>query len=210
MVLTPCFPTLWTCVSTAGSRAFGISASHDAKPPHFIAQASRGMYSFINDNQDSITSTLAGCWGGLKTVVAAHTRIKLTATEQVGVEIRSIQSGGYQKHVSSDRRWGEIVLDVMYTGEVKNFIVRLCASGMNHLCHWSSSAGAAYAGHWWQLIWPRYGNETGNNPVVLHIQRPSVVADAGRQDPSPAVVSRIVLFEPVQCWRFLSTSFRPQ
>ncbi|GJN36899.1 hypothetical protein PR202_gb25836 [Eleusine coracana subsp. coracana] len=179
--------------------SFGISTSHDPKALQFIAQASQGTYSFINDNLvDSITSALAVCLGGLKTIVAAHTHVKLSAAEQGGVEIKSIESGGYRKHVSSDRSWGEIVLDVLYAGEVKNFIVRLHVPAVSSTCvidhHRQVLLTVAAEGS-------LYSHATGvqaEDAVVLHIQRPKVVADAGRQDPSPTVVSRIVQFELVE------------
>ncbi|KAK3145223.1 hypothetical protein QOZ80_4AG0325700 [Eleusine coracana subsp. coracana] len=179
---------------------FGISTSHDPKALQFIAQASRGTYSFINDNLvDSITSALAVCLGGLKTIVAAHTRVKLSAAEQGGVEIKSIESGGYRKHVSSDRSWGEIVLDVLYAGEVKNFIVRLHVPTVSSTCvidhHRQVLLTVAAQGSSYSYY--ATGVQAGD-AVALHIQRPKVVGDAGRQDPSPTVVSRIVQFELVE------------
>ncbi|GJN12126.1 hypothetical protein PR202_ga30378 [Eleusine coracana subsp. coracana] len=131
--------------------------------------------------------------------ISAHTRVKLSAAEQGGVEIKSIESGGYRKHVSSDRSWGEIVLDVLYAGEVKNFIVRLHVPTVSSTCvidhHRQVLLTVAAQGSSYSYY--ATGVQAGD-AVALHIQRPKVVGDAGRQDPSPTVVSRIVQFELVE------------
>ncbi|TVU07194.1 hypothetical protein EJB05_47238, partial [Eragrostis curvula] len=182
---------------------FGFSASHDPKALHQIAQASRGTYSFVNENLESITSAFAVCLGGLKTVVAADMHIKLTAAEQGGVEIKSIESGGYRKQISSDRRRGEIILDALYAGEVKNFIVRLrvpAACVVDHQHQQQQhllTLAADHRSHRHATDIDAISFDAGN-AVVVHIQRPQVVTDAARQAPSPTVVNHIVLFELVE------------
>ncbi|WVZ96094.1 LOW QUALITY PROTEIN: hypothetical protein U9M48_041775 [Paspalum notatum var. saurae] len=193
---------------------FGFSESHDPKALHFIAQESRGTYSFVKEHLDSITGAFAVCLGGLKTVVAVNTRVKLTAAEHGGVQIRSIKSGGYMSSISRDRTSSEIVLDVLYASEVKDFIVYLhvppvdgASCGFDHHRRHHHhheqhllTLDAGYGSYY------RYATGVKNSMSsveasghdVLYIQRPEVVSDAAaaqRQAPSPAVVSHIVRFE---------------
>ncbi|CAO2151267.1 unnamed protein product [Urochloa humidicola] len=179
---------------------FGFSSSHDPRTLHAIAQTSGGTYSFVNDEvlDDGLTGALAMCLGGLKSVVAAHARVVLTAAEKGGVEIKSIDSSsGY---VSGDRRWGEIVPGVLYAGEVKNFIVRLhvpavrcaaCDSGHHHRQQLQKLLTVTVSGTGIDSIYME------STATILQIQRPHVIADASRPAPSPAVVSHIVLSELV-------------
>ncbi|KAL6594636.1 hypothetical protein ACP70R_048374 [Stipagrostis hirtigluma subsp. patula] len=185
---------------------FGFSASHDPKALYLIAKESRGTYSFVDDEDlGSLTGAFAVCLGGLKSVVAVDTRVKLMAAEHGGVQIRGIESGGYRSHVSCDGTWGEIVLGALYAGEVKNFVVRLhvpaataaacCSDDRHHQQQQLVTVDAA--GH------SSYGGRTISMEAasdVLRIQRTKAVAgagaDAGRQlAPSPAVMNYIVRFE---------------
>ncbi|KAF2912164.1 hypothetical protein DAI22_11g235800 [Oryza sativa Japonica Group] len=107
---------------------FGLGASHDPEALLHIAQGSRGTYSFVDDdNLANIAGALAVCLGGLKTVAAVDTRVSLKAAELSGggARIVRVDSGGYESSVACGGASGEVVVGVLYAGEVKNFVVHL-------------------------------------------------------------------------------------
>nr|BBF89610.1 zinc finger-like [Oryza glaberrima] len=105
---------------------FGLGAAHNSEALLYIAQESRGTYSFVDDeNMDKIAGALAVCLGGLKTVAAIDTRVSLKVAELSGARIERIDSGGYESHVACGGASGEVVVGVLYAGEVKNFIIHL-------------------------------------------------------------------------------------
>uniref|UniRef100_A0A0E0F8R4 VWFA domain-containing protein n=1 Tax=Oryza meridionalis TaxID=40149 RepID=A0A0E0F8R4_9ORYZ len=106
---------------------FGLGASHDPEPLLHIAQGSRGTYSFVDDdNLGNIAVALAVCLGGLRTVAAVDTRVSLKAAElSGGARIVRVDSGGYESSVACGGASGEVVVGVLYAGEVKNFVVHL-------------------------------------------------------------------------------------
>ncbi|XP_052157528.1 uncharacterized protein LOC127775347 [Oryza glaberrima] len=105
---------------------FALGAAHDPEALLHIAQESRGTYSFVDDgNLDKIAGALAVCLGGLKTVAAVDTRVSLKAAELGGARIVRVDSGGYESSVACGGASGEVVVGVLYAGEVKSFVVHL-------------------------------------------------------------------------------------
>ncbi|GJM94496.1 hypothetical protein PR202_ga11143 [Eleusine coracana subsp. coracana] len=185
-------------------QTFGLGAGHDPKTLHLIAHDSRGgTYSFVNDDNDgsSIAAALAVCLGGLKSVVAVDTRVKLTTAPGGVVRIRSVESGGYRSRVTGDGTQGEVVVDALYAGEVKSFVVRLrvpAVSDHDHL------AGDRYYHHHHQqqLLVVSAVEAGGGSSSVVSIHRPPAqtvdwAASGPRPQtaPSPTVVNQIVRFE---------------
>uniref|UniRef100_A0A0E0J594 VWFA domain-containing protein n=1 Tax=Oryza nivara TaxID=4536 RepID=A0A0E0J594_ORYNI len=105
---------------------FGLGAAHSSEALLYIAQESRGTYSFVDDgNLDKIAGALAVCLGGLKTVAAVDTRVSVRVAELSGARIERIDSGGYESRVACGGASGEVVVGVLYAGEVKSFIIHL-------------------------------------------------------------------------------------
>nr|BBF89901.1 zinc finger-like [Oryza sativa f. spontanea] len=105
---------------------FGLGAAHSSEALLYIAQESRGTYSFVDDeNMDKIAGALAVCLGGLKTVAAVDTRVSVRVAELSGARIERIDSGGYESRVACGGASGEVVVGVLYAGEVKSFIIHL-------------------------------------------------------------------------------------
>ncbi|KAK3136662.1 hypothetical protein QOZ80_5BG0440550 [Eleusine coracana subsp. coracana] len=103
---------------------FGFSTGHDPKALLAIAQLSHGgTYSFIDGNLSKITHAFAMCLGGLKSVVAVDVEVKISLHSTFAVTIKKIESGGYKSSIESNV--GVIVIDLLYAGEVKNFIIHL-------------------------------------------------------------------------------------
>jgi hypothetical protein len=105
---------------------FGFSAAHDPKALLKIAQQSPGgTYSFIEEgNLGKISHAFAICLGGLRTVVAVDVEVRICPSKEpssAGMLIKKIESGGYKS--SMENAVGVIVIDVLYAGEVNNFIV---------------------------------------------------------------------------------------
>lgn len=177
---------------------FGFSGSHDPNALLFIAQESRGTYSFINENLARITGAFAVCLGGIKSVVAVDTRISLVASQQGGVQIQSIESSGYGSYISGDGATGEIVIGALYAGEVKNFIVRLHVPSVE-----ISNGYLAVSNHRQQLLVTTAGHfhtatvEENGGSMSLSIQRPEALA-VQQQVASPTVVNHIVRFRLVE------------
>jgi len=89
----------------------------------YIADMTSGTYSFIDEDTNSIKEAFELFITGITLVAATSVNITLAAHE--GVAISSIESGGHDNEVSSDKGSGEIHIDNMYAGERKNFIVYL-------------------------------------------------------------------------------------
>lgn len=179
---------------------FGFSGSHKPNALLFIAQESRGTYSFINENLASITSAFAVCLGGLKSVVAVDERISLVAPKHGGVQLKSIDSGGYGSHISGDGASGEIVIGAMYAGEVKNFIVRLHVPSVDLDI---GNGKVAVSKHQLLLTATRHlhaVNGVGENggSASLSVQRPGALAVQQQVVASALVVNHIVRFRLVE------------
>nr|BBF89370.1 hypothetical protein [Oryza barthii]BBF89591.1 zinc finger-like [Oryza glaberrima]BBF89595.1 zinc finger-like [Oryza glaberrima] len=132
----------------------------------------------------------------LKTV---DTRVSLKAAElSGGARIVRVDSGGYQSSVACGGASGEVVVGVLYAGEVKNFVVHLHVPAASPTTFFSSSdhapgfaaAAVSVEGH------------------GVFVERPEVAAvfvsvdsvgGGGRQRqallPSPVVMQHMVRFE---------------
>ncbi|KAF2912221.1 hypothetical protein DAI22_11g235900 [Oryza sativa Japonica Group] len=126
---------------------FGLGASHDPEALLHIAQGSRGTYSFVDDdNLANIAGALAVCLGGLKTVAAVDTRVSLKAAELSGggARIVRVDSGGYESSVACGGASGEVIVGVLYAGEVKNFVVHLHVPAASSTTTFSSVECGSY------------------------------------------------------------------
>ncbi|KAK3137589.1 hypothetical protein QOZ80_5BG0454310 [Eleusine coracana subsp. coracana] len=179
---------------------FGLGAGHDPRALHLIAHDSRGgTYSFVNDDDDdggsSIAAALAVCLAGLKSVVTADARVKLTTTTPGGVRIRGVESGGFRSRVAGDGTQGEVVVDAMYAGEVKSFVVRLRLPAVSDDHHHQQQQQL--------LVVSAVEAGGGSSSVVVSIHRPPAqtvdwaTSASGLRvhTPSPTVVNQIVRFE---------------
>uniref|UniRef100_A0A0D9XVE8 VWFA domain-containing protein n=1 Tax=Leersia perrieri TaxID=77586 RepID=A0A0D9XVE8_9ORYZ len=171
---------------------FGLGAEHDPEPLLYIAQESRGTYSFVDDeNLDKITGALAVCLAGLKTVAAVDTRVSLKATELSGARIERIDSGGYESRVACDGASGEVVVGVLYAGEVKSFVVHLhlpaAAQSLEECCRHKQqrllAVGCSYA-----------GDTTPGDVRGVFVERPEDEEEETLL-PSPIVLQHMVRFE---------------
>ncbi|KAL6868298.1 hypothetical protein ACP4OV_015143 [Aristida adscensionis] len=104
---------------------FGLSQAHDPEALLFIAKESKGTYSSITDNLDSkIIEALAVCLSGLKTIVAMDVYLDFKVRKSWWTYvITRIDSGGYSSYISVDGASGNILIDILCAGEVKEFII---------------------------------------------------------------------------------------
>ncbi|CAN6334998.1 unnamed protein product [Urochloa humidicola] len=111
---------------------FGLGAAHDPKLLFSLAQESGGTYSFVRDgNLGDIIPALGLCLGGLKSVVAVDTRIRVEITSGTAC-IKEIQHGDAFKQVNKGTcSWcskvssAEVVVATLYAGEAKSFKVEI-------------------------------------------------------------------------------------
>nr|WDY61369.1 WTK6-vWA [Triticum aestivum]WDY61370.1 WTK6-vWA [Triticum aestivum] len=102
---------------------FGLGELHHPEVMKYIADRTRGTYSFVHYDTNAMNDAFELFMSGITKIAA--TSVKITLNAHDGVSISSIYSGGYNNHVSSDKLSGEIDIDNMYAGERKNFIVYL-------------------------------------------------------------------------------------
>ena len=102
---------------------FGLGELHHPEVMKYIADRTRGTYSFVHYDINALKDAFALLISGLTKIAATSIKISLSAHE--GVSISSTYSGGYNNSVSSDELSGEIDVDNMYAGERKNFVVYL-------------------------------------------------------------------------------------
>lgn len=101
--------------------AFGFGMDHDSRAMHAVAQMSSGTFSFI-DMVGSIQNAFAQCIGGLLSVVAQETRLRVECADQ-GVLLTSITSGSYASGVDGDGRGGFVDVGRLYADEQRDFLV---------------------------------------------------------------------------------------
>uniref|UniRef100_A0ACD5W597 Uncharacterized protein n=1 Tax=Avena sativa TaxID=4498 RepID=A0ACD5W597_AVESA len=102
---------------------FGLCADHNPKVMKYIADMTSGTYSFVDQDIRNIRDALALFITGLTSIVVSSITITLTAHKHI--TISSIESGNYIHHVKSNKTSGTIVIDHIYAGEQKDFIVNL-------------------------------------------------------------------------------------
>ncbi|PAN41683.1 hypothetical protein PAHAL_8G063100 [Panicum hallii] len=190
---------------------FGLGAAHDPEALLYLAQESRGTYSFVDDeNVDKIPGALAVCLGGLTTVAAVDTRVVLKAAELNGVRIDRVDSGGYDSSVSCGGTSCEVAVGVLYAGEAKHFVAHL------HVPAASSVEDGYYCDlavcdrhrrrHEQHLlaVGYSYSHRPGATAITVEghgvfVQRLPELLGGGRQAallvPSPVVLQHIVRFE---------------
>ncbi|CAN6361827.1 unnamed protein product [Urochloa humidicola] len=111
---------------------FGLGAAHDPKQLFSLARESGGTYSFVRDGHlGDIIPALGLCLGGLKSVVAVDTRIRVQITSGTAC-IKEIQHGDAFKQVNkgtcswcSEVSSAEVVVATLYAGEAKSFKVEI-------------------------------------------------------------------------------------
>uniref|UniRef100_A0A0E0MI91 VWFA domain-containing protein n=1 Tax=Oryza punctata TaxID=4537 RepID=A0A0E0MI91_ORYPU len=207
-------------VSKYPVHTFGLGAAHNSEALLYIAQESRGTYSFVDDeNLDKIAGALAVCLGGLKTVAAVGTRVSVKVAELSGARIERIDSGGYESHVACGGASSEVVIGVLYAGEVKSFLIHLhvpAASVSSLDCGYCDAATVCdhhghhcHRRHDQRLLDIGYSYRSSPDAAEISIggrgvfvQRPEeetfVVSDNGGRQvllPSPMVLQHIVRFE---------------
>uniref|UniRef100_A0A0D9XVE7 VWFA domain-containing protein n=1 Tax=Leersia perrieri TaxID=77586 RepID=A0A0D9XVE7_9ORYZ len=169
-------------VSKYPVHTFGLGAAHDQEALLYIAQESRGTYSFVDDeNLDKIAGALAVCLVGLKTVATVDTRVSLKVTDQLsGARIERIDSGGYESRIACGGIAGEVVIGVLYAGEVKSFVVHM---NVGHHCQLNVVCS--------------YTDPDTTGSVSVEAQRPeeAVFVVDGVHLPSPVVLQHMVHFE---------------
>jgi hypothetical protein len=102
---------------------FGLGADHNPKAMKYIADKTSGTYSFADQDISNIKDALALFITGLTSIAA--TSIKIILGVHYDIAIKSIESGNYIHNVESDKMSGTIIVDHMYEGEQKEFIVNL-------------------------------------------------------------------------------------
>ncbi|CAN6285730.1 unnamed protein product [Urochloa humidicola] len=173
---------------SAPIHTFGFGHNHDAAAMHAIAEATRGTFSYI-ENEEAIQDAFAQCVGGLLTVVAQDARIDI-ASVNPGVRINSVKSGRYESHVDGDGRSATVAVGELYADEERRFLLFLSVPPadatdsetplVNVRCSYREAAGGAHV------------DVAAEDAVVA---RPEHAADAER---SAEVVRERVRMEAVE------------
>ncbi|KAJ1264628.1 hypothetical protein BS78_08G014300 [Paspalum vaginatum] len=201
--------TIRSALSRYPVHTIGLGAAHDPEALLYMAQESRGSYSFVDDeNMDKMPGALAICLGGLNTIVAADTRLVLEAVELNGVRIHRVDSGGYDSSVSCGGASAcEVAVGVLYAGSAKHLVVHLDVPALS-----SSSSTVDHRHQQQHLLTVGYsyrsqqhqGSRAATAIQVLQGQEDVFVertpdVGCGRQAalplPSPVVLQHIVRFE---------------
>ncbi|KAM0911675.1 hypothetical protein ACQ4PT_013293 [Festuca glaucescens] len=103
---------------------FGLGADHNPKVMKYIADKTSGTYSFVNQDISKIKDAVALFITGLTSIAVTSIKITLSACRY---EINFIESGNYIHHMESHKRSGTIIIDHIYAGEQKEFIVNMNA-----------------------------------------------------------------------------------
>ncbi|CAD6269086.1 unnamed protein product [Miscanthus lutarioriparius] len=195
--------------------AFGLGRNHDPKVLYDIAKASRGTYSSVPvADTNKVKEAIALCLGGLKSVVAIDTCVKIsvpddTATADTliiqGMEMVDIQSGGHGKEIKSKGKEGKISVGVLYAGEEKDFIVRLqfrsTTSGNMRTRSSVLTAAVEYYKDISSKLQQRAPTVTEEYKVRLLVTSSNAreaYKDLERQAPNSRVLQQMILFEVVQ------------
>ncbi|CAN6329855.1 unnamed protein product [Urochloa humidicola] len=102
---------------------FGLGAAHDPKLLFSVARESGGTYSFVS-NPGDIIEALGVCLGGLKSVAAVDTRIKIIIVPGAA-DITGIQGLFNLRMRSLENTSVEVLVGTLYAGEVKSFKVEI-------------------------------------------------------------------------------------
>ncbi|GJN06949.1 hypothetical protein PR202_ga24729 [Eleusine coracana subsp. coracana] len=105
------------------AETFGLDAHHDPKALRYIADRTMGVYSYVNQDLDTIKHAFAQSLGGLMSVTTMDIQVNLQTVD--GITISYIHSGSYRTSITSDKRSATIEVPDLYAGEQKNFIVYL-------------------------------------------------------------------------------------
>jgi hypothetical protein len=102
---------------------FGLGADHDPVALKYIADKTRGTYSYVNHDTRIIEDAFAVFITGVTTVVATSAQITLQTHNDV--TIAAIDSGGYQQQVTDGNKRATIRVHNLYAGDRKSFVVYL-------------------------------------------------------------------------------------
>ncbi|KAM0850667.1 hypothetical protein ACQ4PT_052932 [Festuca glaucescens] len=102
---------------------FGLGVDHNPKVMKYIADMTSGTYSFIDQDINNIKDALGLFITGLTSIAASSIMITLETPKDI--TISSIESGNYIHHVKPNQMSGKIIIEHIYAGEQKDFIVNL-------------------------------------------------------------------------------------
>lgn len=102
---------------------FGLGADHNPNVMKYIADMTSGTYSFVAQAMSNIKGALALFITGLTSIAVRS--ITITLRPDSDIAISSIESGNYIHHVTYSKTSGTIIIDHIYAGEQKDFIVNL-------------------------------------------------------------------------------------
>jgi len=155
--------------------SFGFGADHNAQMLKEVADAGKGMYYFIED-ENNIASSFADCLGGLQSVVAQN--IRLTIEPQPGCTVQKVFTK-YDHQVTPSASWVQI--PDLYSEEERDLVVEVQVDPVDDACP-DPSPILAWAMQYTNLI-------TGQSSTVAAstvLARPEVA----RPQPPPAALDR--------------------
>uniref|UniRef100_R7W0Y9 VWFA domain-containing protein n=1 Tax=Aegilops tauschii TaxID=37682 RepID=R7W0Y9_AEGTA len=108
---------------SAPIHTFGFGNDHDTAAMHAIADATGGMFSFI-ENEVVIQDAFAQCIGGLPSVVVQGACIAVACVHP-GVRVMSVKSGSYKSRINEDGRAATVWVGELYAEEERRFLLSL-------------------------------------------------------------------------------------
>ncbi|XP_020182491.2 uncharacterized protein [Aegilops tauschii subsp. strangulata] len=108
---------------SAPIHTFGFGNDHDTAAMHAIADATGGMFSFI-ENEVVIQDAFAQCIGGLPSVVVQGACIAVACVHP-GVRVMSVKSGSYKSRIDEDGRAATVWVGELYAEEERRFLLSL-------------------------------------------------------------------------------------
>lgn len=165
---------------------FGICA-HEPNVLLSIAQQSCGTYSFVDDKElGNIADPFAVLLGGLKSIVAVDVVVGISCHSTWRSSVKSISCGFESSEIIQPPGYGtsgwskpEIRIDMLYAGEVKNFIMNVVidpdTSGLRIWLQTSvqyrdAPGGSVIYGNVENLYTGRQVGDSGDNSIMVRGQ----------------------------------------
>ncbi|KAF8712759.1 hypothetical protein HU200_028528 [Digitaria exilis] len=99
---------------------FAFGSDHDEEALHGISSATRGTFTFIDNNNNNLQYALARCVGGLRSVTAQDVWIEARC-QYLDSSITAVKSGVYESTVISEEG-AEVYVGELYADEERRFL----------------------------------------------------------------------------------------
>jgi Mg-chelatase subunit ChlD len=104
---------------------FGFGADHDAAHMNKLANSAEGSFIYVESN-DAVIDAFGGAIGSQQGSILRDVTVDISLPpSESSIRIEAILSGKYQHILSADRRSGSVKYADLYSGERRDFLVKL-------------------------------------------------------------------------------------